>query len=348
MTEIREISPEAWDRVLDEAGLHDTYARSAYVAASCTVEPGRPRLLAFDDAGGSIFFPLIERDIPGSDGRRDVTTPYGYGGPLATGGAPPWEAFGEAYSGWCERTGVVSTFIRFHPLYANHTGARESELVQLSGVIGWRLGKPRDLHAGLHPHHRRLLKKAQEAGVRASIIEGPESLADFRRLYETTMQRLEASSFYFFEREYWDTLVRDLRPRLVLVQSVLDGDVVGSVLCFAAAPWLHYHLGASDENGRTTGANHLALFVAAQWAQQHGYSVFNLGGGVGGRDDNLLRFKSRFDPGGILPSFIGKQVNDPAAYGELSGSDDGGGFFPAYRASGGDHALDVEVHARGS
>jgi serine/alanine adding enzyme len=348
VTEIREIPPEAWDRALDDAGLQDTYARRAYVEASCILEPGRPKLLALEDAGGSVLFPLIERDIPGGDGLRDVTTPYGYGGPLATGAAPPWETFDEAYAGWCGRMGVVSTFIRFHPLYANHTSARAAELVPLSGVIGWRVGRDRDLHAGMHQHHRRLLRKAREAGVRASIIERPESLDDFRRLYETTMQRLEASSFYFFDREYWDMLARDLRQHLVLVESVLDGQVVAAVLCLSAAPWLHYHLGASDETGRTNGASHLALFVAAQWAQEQGHSTFNLGGGVGGGDDTLLRFKARFDPGGFLPSFIGKQVNDPVAYRELSGSETEGSFFPAYRAPTRDVAPDVEVHARGS
>jgi serine/alanine adding enzyme len=345
VTDIREVEPEAWDRVLDEAGLHDVYARSAYLAASSILDLGRPRLLVVNAAGGTVVFPVLLRDIPGRRGLRDVTTPYGYGGPLGSGVAPPSEAFEEAYAGWCERMGVVSTFIRFHPLYGNHAAAGAVELVPLSGVIGWRVEDGRDLWAGLHPHHRRLLRKARASGLRTSIVEAPESLADFRELYETTMQRLEASSFYFFEREYWDMLARDLREHLVLVESVLDGQVVAAVLCLSAAPWLHYHLGASDEAGRAIGASHLALFVAAQWAQEQGYSTFNLGGGVGGGDDTLLRFKARFDPGGILPSFIGKQVNDPVAYRELSGSETDGSFFPAYRAPTRDVAPDVEVHA---
>ena len=348
MVDIREVEPGAWDRVLDEAGLHDVYARSAYLAASSIIEPGRPRLLAVEDASGTVVFPVLVRDIPGGHGLRDITTPYGYGGPLGSGVAPPWKSFSQAYAGWCERTRVVSTFIRFHPLYANHADARSAELVPLSGVIGWRVGAGRDLWAGLHPHHRRLLRKAKASGIRTSIVEAPESLAAFRRLYETTMRRLGAASFYFFEREYWDAFERDLRQQLVLVESALDGRVVASVLCLASAPWLHYHLGASDETGRATGASHLALFVAAQWAQQRGYSVFNLGGGVGGEDDTLMKFKARFDPGGILPSFIGKQVNDPVAYRELSGSEEDGSFFPVYRARRRGSALDVEVHARGS
>ena len=346
MTDVREIEPDAWDRVLDEAGLHDVYARSAYLAASSIVEPGQPRLLRVEDGGGSVAFPVLVRDIPGARGLRDVTTPYGYGGPLGSGVRPPWDAFEKAYARWCERSGVVSTFIRFHPLYGNHADATGVELVPLSGVIGWRVERGRDLRAGLHPHHRRLLRKAEAAGVRTSIVEAPESLLAFRQLYETTMLRLGAGSFYFFDREYWDALARDLRNELVLVESVLHGRVVASVLCLASPPWLHYHLGASDETGRATGASHLALFVAATWAQERGSTVFNLGGGVGGADDTLLEFKARFDPGGLLPSFIGKQVNDPIAYSELSGPVADGSFFPAYRALARTPALDAGVHAR--
>jgi serine/alanine adding enzyme len=345
---LREIEPEAWDRVLDEARLQDIYARLPYLAASSILEPGRPGLLAVEEAGGTVVFPLLVRDIPGGHGMRDITTPYGYGGPLSSGPSPPRKVFDEAYQRWCDRMNVVTTFTRYHPLYANHTTVSSVELTQLSGVVGWRVERGRDLWASMHPHHRRLIRKAQAAGVRATIFEGPESLTGFRGLYEETMMRLDAQPFYFFDPEYWDALVQGLRPHLLLVESVLDERVVAAVLCLASAPWLHYHLGASDETGRATGASHLALFIAAQWAQERGYSLFNLGGGVGGEDDTLLKFKARFDPGGILPSFIGKQVNDPVAYRELSGSEEKGSFFPAYRARTRGSALDVEVHARDS
>jgi serine/alanine adding enzyme len=333
MIEVQSIRPEAWDRVLDEAGLNDVYARHGYLAASCILEPGTPTLLVFEDAGSRVVFPLILRDVPGPDALRDVTTPYGYGGPLASGPAPPWEAFHEAYDRWCRRKRVVSTFIRFHPLYANHVGAQPAELDALSGVVGWRVADDRDVFAGMHPHHRRLVRKARAAGVRTSIIERPRSLAGFERLYEATMRRLGASRFYFFSRDYWDALGRDLRQELVLVQSTLGGEVVAAVLCLASVPWLHYYLGASDDRGRKVGASHLALFDAAQWAQARGYTVVNLGGGLGGGADALLTFKARFDPGGVLPAFVGKQINDLAAYRRLSGAQAGDGFFPAYRAS---------------
>lgn len=348
MTGFREVAPAEWDEVLREHGLNDVYASYGYVSASCLVEPGEPRLLELRDPDGSIFFPLIFRDIPGTSGLHDVTTPYGYGGPLPAGSAPPWARFYEAFQDWCTRENVVSTFVRFHPRYANEAEAAGMEIRALSGVIGWRVDPGRDLMAGMHPHHRRLVRKATNAGIRPRVTQGPLELDRFRQLYETTMRRLDASSFYFFDDAYWASVSRDLGDRLVLVESELDGEVVAAALCLGSAPWLHYHLGASDETGRANGANHLSLFGAARWAQANGCTTLNLGGGVGGQDDPLFAFKTRFDPGGVLPCFIGGQINDPLAYRRLTGSEADATFFPAYRASERGPERNGDVRSRGA
>jgi lipid II:glycine glycyltransferase (peptidoglycan interpeptide bridge formation enzyme) len=109
---------------------------------------------------------------------------------------------------------------------------------------------------------------------------------------------------------------------------------VASVLCFASKPWLHYHLGATSDEGRRLGASNLVLYEAASWARGQGYELFHLGGGLGGRTDSLYEFKRRFDPGGEREFAVGKAIHDAAAYRELAGdaSPDAVGFFPAYRA----------------
>ncbi len=77
---MREVPAAEWDAVLAKLGLADPYYLRAYVEASSIVEPGEPVLLHHDVAAMA----LILRDIPGSD-RRDVITPYGYGGPVGPG-----------------------------------------------------------------------------------------------------------------------------------------------------------------------------------------------------------------------------------------------------------------------
>jgi lipid II:glycine glycyltransferase (peptidoglycan interpeptide bridge formation enzyme) len=252
-----------------------------------------------------------------------VITPYGYGGPIGAG-------FWEPYDDWCRANVVVTTFIRFHPLYANHRDAPPNVTVEaLAGTVAWRLDEDGDLFERMHRHHRRVVRKAVVAGVEATATVGPEDLESFVRLYEQTMERRAAADFYYFPPAYWRALETDLREHVVLFEAGQDA----ALLCLAAPPWLHYHLGASSDSGRKLGGGTLLFLEAARWAQELGYTRFHLGGGVGGARDSLYEFKLRFDPGGELEAAIGKAIHDEQAYHKLAGAAAGvDGFFPAYRS----------------
>lgn len=313
-----EVAAGDWNALLARLGLGDVYLTREYVESACLLEPGAATFL---HAEGTVF-PLILREF---EGRRDVVTPYGYGGPVAApGGDAP--GFYEAYEQWCRDRAVVSSFVRFHPLYENHRYA-PVHIDLLGGTIAWRL-RGDDLFERLHSHHRRVIRKAQRAGLEVDVQEGPD-LGEFAALYERTMARLAADSFYLFTAEYWASLAA---LPTVLVDVRRGSELAASVLCFASEPWLHYHLGASSEEGRSLGASNLALFEAARWARQSGYELLHLGGGVGGRADSLYEFKRRFDPGGAREFAVGKAIHDEDAYRALAGGVGLDGFFPAYRA----------------
>ena len=305
---MREVAPAEWD------GLElDAYYRRPYVESAALLDGGRPFLLEHEGA----FFAGIERDDP-----RDVVTPYGYGGPTGDG-------FWDAYENWARERGVVSTFVRFHPLLANQRGA-PIHVEELAPTVAWRVERERDLLAGLHFKHRNKVRKAENAGATVAAATG---LGGFVELYEDTMRRIDADGFYLFEPAYWERLGE---LPLARFDAEIDGEVVASALCLATPPWLHYHLSGTTDAGRSTGASTLVLLEAARWAQAQGYDRFHLGGGLGGKADSLHHFKARFDPEGLVPAAVGKAIHDEDAYCELSGGEGGyGGFFPAYRRPSG-------------
>jgi len=299
--------------VLEELGFVDVYLTREYVEASTLLEAGRPVFLR---TGEAVFAAIVR------EGPTDVITPYGYGGPV---GAGFWEPYGD----WCREHGVVTTFVRFHPLYANQRDIPPAVKVQpLAGTVAWRLDEEGDLLERMHRHHRRVVRKALAAGVEARAQFAPESLGGFVALYRQTMERQEAEDFYLFPPEYWRALETSLRDHVVLFEAGDDA----KLLCLHAPPWLHYHLGASSDAGRKLGASTLLFLEAARWAQELGYTRFHLGGGVGGARDSLYEFKLRFDPGGEVEAAIGKAVHDDETYRRLAGTETGlDGFFPAYR-----------------
>ena len=305
---MRELEADAWDAL---AGL-DAYYRRPYVEAAALLDRGRPFLLEHEGA----VFAGIERDEP-----RDVVTPYGYGGPVGGDGG-----FWDAYEEWARERGVVTTFVRFHPLFGNQRGA-PLHVEPLAPTVAWRLDPDRDLRAGLHFKHRNKVTKAENAGATVAQHDG---LGEFVALYEDTMRRLDADAFYFFEPAYWERLGK---LPLVRFDAELGGEVVASALCLATPPFLHYHLSGTTNAGRSTGSSTLVLLEAARWAQANGYERFHLGGGLGGKEDSLHHFKARFDPDGLVDAAVGKAIHDEDAYRRLSGGEASyNGFFPAYRA----------------
>ena len=143
----------------------------------------------------------------------------------------------------------MTTFVRFHPLFGNDRYAGSCfHRQQVEGSVTWPLDG--DLFAGLHRHHRRLVRKAQASDIDVRVTVGPHSLDQFSTLYEQTMLRLEASSFYFFDAAYWRQLPRELGERIALFEARRDRVLLGGVFCFATPPWFHYHLGATSDAAR--------------------------------------------------------------------------------------------------
>ena len=336
MSSLREVPPDEWDQLLLDLELTDVYFRRAYLDSAALLGQGRPVYLHLAGADGDVVFPVLVREA--SDGYLDVGTPMGYGGPLASGDAPPVTEFFVAYDDWCRASRVVATFSRFHPVLANQELAEGRwHVEQIGHSVGWRVGgrDADELLAGIDSHHRRVVRKARAAGVEFAPEIGVDELDGFVALYRETMRRRNAAPFYFFAEAYWLHLATKLGDALVRFDAYEDGALVASILCLAAPPLLHYHLGASSDRGQALGANHVLFYETASWAAAHGFDRFHLGGGVGGFEDSLYEFKRRFDPDGLLPATLGKAVHDAGGYRRLSGTDeiDYAGFFPAYRRS---------------
>jgi hypothetical protein len=326
-----EVEPASWDGLLGGLGCTDAYYLRGHTDSAAALHPGQDAYLFDGDERGAVVFPCLIRELP-ELGVRDVTT-FAYGGPLALGRDPPVDRFFTGYEEWCNEQKIVTTFVRFHPLFDNHLLAGSHfHRERVEGTVSWPLTG--DLLAGMHRHHRRLVRKAEAAGIDVQLVMGPGLLDEFAALYATTMSRLRASSFYFFPDEYWRRLARGLEGRIVLLDARLDGRLVASVLCLATPPWLHYHLGATADEGRQLGASHLLLYSAARFGQDNGFELFHLGSGVAGDGGELLTFKRRFSPGTPLSEqWFGKAVHDEQRYLELTNADSVSydGFFPRYR-----------------
>ena len=149
------------------------------------------------------------------------------------------------------------------------------------------------------------------------------------------------------DSEKWDTIVRSFHEHDIywlsgyvrtfnarIFWAEKDGGVVAASMMIFANGYLNFHLSGSLEEYNTLAPNNLILYEAAIWGCENGYKTFLLGGGLGSKDDTLLRYKKTFHRGDRNHFFIGKKIIRPDLYKELvdmSGLNESP-FFPQYRA----------------
>jgi Acetyltransferase (GNAT) domain len=279
---------------------------------------GATHTLRIEAEGLELLAPLIVREIDGS-AERDAISPYGYPGFTSAGGSDLDPATID-FAG----TGLVSAFIR-HTL-AEPTplrGATERNVVQIADPALPRKQRSSD---------RNQINKNRRNGYEVRIVPGPETTAEqraaFLGAYEQTMRRTGAAERYLFSAAYFDRILEDERSWLALALAP-DGNAAAASIAVRSDGLLHYYLsGSADSHLRDSPMKNVVAALVEHSADLG--LPLNLGGGIS-PGDPLEDFKRGF--ANREQAWLTSQlVCDPAAYARLSaGTDEAGGFFPAYR-----------------
>lgn len=338
-----------WDHALARfpARLRDVYFESGYALVWQGHGDGRAMGAIWEEDGGRVLYVFLLRDLAtlsdvGAEavGLRDITTPYGYGGPLVDAADVPavLARFREAFDAWCRREAIVSEFVRFHPLLDTHAHlAPHLEVVPLGETVWCRVDVDAgDLLAGMESGHRRNLRKAQREGLVAAVETDERAYDEFRELYTSTMARRGAVEGYFFDESYFRSFRELLGDRQALIAVRAAGAMIAGGLLMRSERFAHYHLGGSSAAHLHLRPNNLFFFEAMQWARRCGAGALHLGGGYR-PDDELLRFKRGLGSGrGTFA--IGRKIHGSGDYDRLAvlhrerTGAVAPGFFPAYRA----------------
>ena len=365
-----------WRAALDLFQGADVYFGPDYARAYEDLGWGRACGFLYRSDGGAVLHPLLVReiaDLPWARGvaadARDCVTPYGYAGPLCSVPAAPEPSgdgprrtalvaeFDRAFRAACRQAGIVSEFVRFHPLlgtreYFAPSGGEEPTRRGETVWLDLREATEERLMAGMLPAARNKVRRAVRAGVTIESGSSAEALETLHRLYEATIRRLVAPPEYRFPLSYFHAMARLPGSRVVVARR--DGRAVWAGIFLSGGRFLHYHLSGSAEGEAAPGANNLALLQAAVEGARAGAEAFHLGGGFGARSDSLLAFKAAMGPG-RAEYWTAERIHDPDRYARLcearsraasrreprepagsresAGSVESNGYFPAYRAA---------------
>jgi hypothetical protein len=298
-----------------------------------TYGEGEPMMVTVRNEAGEIvaLWPTLKRGI-GTTGWFDLTSVYGYAGPLVADGVGADAAL-QLILDFMREEGAVSLFSRMHPLFVSALpeGARGQ---RLGDVVIIDVGDDLDVVNCYRGGHRREILNAGKKGLSVSCEQGQRAVADFHALYTGAMQKLDATSYYFFDEEYFEQLsVATDFESLIFFASIEDRKVAASIFIVTNGI-MQYYLSGTDSHFRSLSPSKAIIAEAHRVAVERKLRHVVLGGGVGSRQDALFEFKRGFS-NSTAPFHVVRSILDEARYGSLC--DDrrikpsADGYFPAYR-----------------
>jgi hypothetical protein len=335
-----------WEELLAEAGDYDIHHTPGYAAAfAAETDPavraafgGEPTLFAYTRGEHHVLQPYLRRAV---GGHWDLASPYGYAGPLCGPPADPADARALIEEYWaeerryCAAAGIVSAFVRFHPLLENHRLAPAAEPPEARrDVVVVELAAAAERPV-IRSRPARYLRAARRDG-RFEIAqgEGPDHLSALADLYRVTMVRVGARPEYRFSDEFLGRCASGLGTAagaVFVAREASSAQAVAALLVLRRGRFLTAFLSGSRPQLAGQVANLMLLVAAEDWGRTMGCDLFNLGGGHRSGDDGIFRFKRQLS-GITRPFYTLGRVYLPGVYRDLIAERGAAepGFFPAY------------------
>lgn len=334
---IREINTgDRWRQAVHSFQKFESYHTWDFTVLEAGRHAGKAFALLAEDRDCRLFLPLLDRPIPGI-GARDLTSAYGYPGPLYQGEPGRFASLWRSVLRRLREMNYVSLFSRCSPLFTAGRPELPAEFHRAGEIVVVDLRQPEaDQLAGYRNNHLRDIKHATRCGLR--IERGTlHDIDDFMRLYYGTMDKVGALAEYYFSPGYIRSLMQatDFQSRLYLCKQE-QRTVAASVFLYCG-DIAHYYLSGSDTSTLRLGSGKLLIDTARREAAAEGYASLILGGGSGtAHGAQLLNFKKGFSPN-LVDFYVIKCVLDAGRYDSLSRDASAAhplpDFFPAYRSA---------------
>lgn len=308
--------------------------------------------LAAGSGTGGVLYPVILRPLsieswaPRGQTGCDLTTPYGYGGPFAWGGASAEiSAFWDNCRRWAREREVVTSFARLS-VFTEQLLPFDGDIVPNSQNILRRLDlSAEELWNDYEPKVRQNVRRARSRGCRLVVDSTGEHLDEFLNVYTSTMTRRNADPQYFFPRSFFEAIIRTLPGHYAFFHVFHAGKVVSSELVLLSKEHAYFFLGGTLAESFEVRPSDFLQHETFLWCRDAGKRKLVLGGGYKG-SVGLFKYKKSFAPSGEVAFQIGTKIYDaPAAAGLLDARrrweaarsvswTPEPGFFPSYRAGG--------------
>jgi len=285
---------DRWNAIVRSMNQYDFYHLAEYHQLE---HSGRALLLYFSSKNISLALPVILRPIDGTE-YNDLTSVYGYAGPLSNMENPDKQTIQEFYNEllhFFDQNHVVSVFARLHPLFSNQEFLLSGlgKIVDTNQTVGINLCLPEQEQKRQYAHSlKNHINRLKRKHVFVKKEHTHDAIVLFADMYRENMKRVKASESYFFTNEYFYRFMEELPSSLFLAY---DGEKAISGSLFTTCNGIvQPHLSATLNEYLRWSPLKLVWDCIRIDACEKKEKWIHLGGGVGGKEDTLFHFKTQF------------------------------------------------------
>jgi hypothetical protein len=331
-------SREEWDSYINKSLLHDVFHSWTYHSLNTD---GEPLLFIYQEDDIFIALPVVKRKIEGTD-FYDMTSVYGYCGPISNVDTAEISRntlanFKIAFRRFMDEENAVCIFSRLHP-FINQRHLLEN----IGGVVENGTTLYIDLSSSIEDqrsgYDKRLSRQVRQMRQKGYVIKEAADISEIRAfmdIYHKNMDRLHATSQYYFDEKYFTSILKleGFDNKLLLIY---DGPTLTcGAIVLQSDTIIRNHLSATAADYLNESPSKLLTDEISVVGRKFGKKIFHLGGGVSGKEDSLFEFKKRFSNLQVK-DHVWRYINNPEAYNMIvakagSNIDMQSNYFPLYR-----------------
>lgn len=328
-----------WDAALRDIGKYDFYHTYDYHALSKSKNE-TPILLKYVENDIIIGIPLLVRSIADTN-YKDATSVYGYAGPICKGVSSNFDNsnFQKKIVAYFANN-FVSVFSRLNPYISKqHNILFNIGTISPQGKVV-NIDLTQDIDLQRQNYQRRLKTHINKARRLCSIkkAETDKDLQDFMDIYYENMNRVSAKQSYYFDKTYFSNMNNSdcFKSEILLAIDNETGKTIAASQFIITNSIVQYHLSGTKKDSLHLTPTKLLIDEMRLIASERGLTCFNLGGGLGGRDDDsLFNFKASFSKG-FKQFDLWKWIINQKVYDELVSqkgiTNNQTEYFPRYRS----------------
>ena len=260
----------------------------------------------------------------------DLITPYGYSGYYYKN-KTTYDSFILLFRNEAKKRNYITEVVRQNP-YVN-IELDKYDIITKRTIFGINLQKYKNFDEYLNDTSKDNKRGYNIATKNELFFEfdnlTKNTLIKFLEIYNVTMNNLNATDYYYFNNDYYNSLI-NLKNNICIANVKKNNIIIASCLIFKYNNFLHYHIGGSLLEYRNLRPNNFLHCNVIKYGIDNNYQLYILGGGLKD-DDTLYNFKKKI--GNINFNYvIYKNVLNNDIYERIKlVSPENDGFFPIHR-----------------